>query len=135
MTEPKYDVQKYLQLMEAITGTPHTEALHVVERYRLIDYETAKEAQERGGKENFRLPPGVEEGWAHDPNYKGKGLQRGAFREVQRASQRRARQSASHGPRPPGARQTGEGGPSVRLPIPIAAFRAQGRFSQLSAIN
>src|SRR5262245_11901492 len=29
----------------------------------------------RGGKENFRLPPGVEEGWAPDPNYKGKGLQ------------------------------------------------------------
>jgi hypothetical protein len=28
-------------------GTPHTQALHVVERYRLIDYEAAKEAQER----------------------------------------------------------------------------------------
>ena len=25
-------------------GTPHTEALHVIERYRLIDYEAAKEA-------------------------------------------------------------------------------------------
>jgi hypothetical protein len=25
-------------------GTPYTEALHVVERYRLIDYEAAKEA-------------------------------------------------------------------------------------------
>jgi hypothetical protein len=61
--------------MVDVYGTPHTEALHVVERYRLIDYETAKEAQERSGKENFRLPPGVEEGWAHDPNYKGKGLQ------------------------------------------------------------
>jgi hypothetical protein len=24
-------------------GTPYTEALHVVERYRLIDYEDAKE--------------------------------------------------------------------------------------------
>ena len=24
-------------------GTPHTEALHVVERYRLLDYEAAKE--------------------------------------------------------------------------------------------
>jgi len=27
------------------------------------------------------------------------------------------------------------GSPNVRLPIPIAAFRAQGRLSQLSAIN
>jgi hypothetical protein len=51
-------------------GTPYTEKLHVVERYRLIDYEAAKEAQERGEKENPRLP-----GWPVDPNYKGKGLQ------------------------------------------------------------
>ena len=51
-------------------GTPHTEALHVVERYRLLDYEAAKEAQERGEKENRRIPA-----WAVDPNYKGKGLQ------------------------------------------------------------
>jgi hypothetical protein len=28
-------------------GTPYTEALHVVERYRLLDYEAAKEALER----------------------------------------------------------------------------------------
>src|SRR5579864_936759 len=28
-------------------GTPHTEALHVVERYRLLDYEAASEAIER----------------------------------------------------------------------------------------
>ena len=55
-------------------GTPYTEALHVVERYRLVDYEVAKEAQERGAKENFRLP-GAAEGWAPDPRYKGKGLQ------------------------------------------------------------
>ena len=55
-------------------GTPYTEALHVVERYRLVDYEVAKEAQERGAKENFRLPGGAE-GWAPDPRYKGKGLQ------------------------------------------------------------
>jgi hypothetical protein len=55
-------------------GTPYTEALHVVERYRLLDYEAAKEAQERGARENFRLPgPGA--GFAPDPNYKGKGLQ------------------------------------------------------------
>ena len=36
-------------------GTPYTDALHVIERYRLIDYDAAKEAQERGGKENLRL--------------------------------------------------------------------------------
>jgi hypothetical protein len=35
-------------------GTPYTEALHVVERYRLLDYESAKNAQERGGIEGFR---------------------------------------------------------------------------------
>jgi hypothetical protein len=51
-------------------GTPYTQGLHVVERYRLIDYEAAKEAQERAGKENVRIP-----GWAPDPNYRGKGLQ------------------------------------------------------------
>jgi hypothetical protein len=51
-------------------GTPHTEALHVVERCRLLDYEAAKEAQERGEKENPRLPA-----WAVDPNYRGKGMQ------------------------------------------------------------
>src|SRR6266853_1793427 len=37
-------------------------------------YEGAKEAQERGAKENFRLP-GAAEGWAPDPRYKGEGLQ------------------------------------------------------------
>jgi hypothetical protein len=33
-------------------GTPHTDKLHVVERYRLIDYETANQELERGAKEN-----------------------------------------------------------------------------------
>ena len=56
-------------------GAPYTQALHVVERYRLIDYEAANEAQERAGKENFRMPPDLAEGWVPDPNYKGKGLQ------------------------------------------------------------
>src|SRR5215471_16547617 len=37
-------------------GTPYTQALHVVERYRLLDYEAAKEGLERNAKENFRLP-------------------------------------------------------------------------------
>src|SRR5215831_3298519 len=35
-------------------GTPYTQALHVVERYRLLDYEAAKEGLERNAKENFR---------------------------------------------------------------------------------
>jgi hypothetical protein len=48
-------------------GTPHTKALHVVERYRLIDYDAAKEGWERDAKENFRGQPA--------PNYKGKYLQ------------------------------------------------------------
>ena len=51
-------------------GTPYTEGMHVVERYRFIDYDAAKEAQARGEKE-----------WGHvgaydvDPAYKGKGMQ------------------------------------------------------------
>jgi hypothetical protein len=56
-------------------GTPHTEALHVVERYRLLDYESAKAEQERGAKENLRLGVGSAEGWVPDPSYMGKGLQ------------------------------------------------------------
>jgi hypothetical protein len=55
-------------------GTPYTQALHVVERYRLIDYEAAREAWERGGRENIRGGV-VNEGYAPDPNYKGKALQ------------------------------------------------------------
>jgi hypothetical protein len=50
-------------------GTPHTEALHVVERYRLLDYEAAKEGLERDAKEN-QLAQGV-----RDPNHMGKYLQ------------------------------------------------------------
>ena len=37
-------------------GTPYTEKLHVVERYRLLDYEDAKEGLERDAKENQRAP-------------------------------------------------------------------------------
>ncbi len=39
-------------------GTPHTEAMHVVERYRMIDYATAKEGFERDAKEH-NVPPGM----------------------------------------------------------------------------
>jgi hypothetical protein len=34
-------------------GTPYTKALHVVERYRLRDYDDVKDALERGKKENW----------------------------------------------------------------------------------
>jgi hypothetical protein len=50
-------------------GTPYTKALHVVERYRLLDYEAAKEGLERDAKENQRPPVGI------DRNYRGKHLQ------------------------------------------------------------
>jgi hypothetical protein len=56
-------------------GTPHTEALHVVERYRLLDYEAAKEALERDAKENSRINLAVSSGLTVDPDYKGKHLQ------------------------------------------------------------
>ena len=55
-------------------GTPHTEALHVVERYRLLDSEAANAAEERGEKGNFRLPVS-DPGFAPNPNYKGKALE------------------------------------------------------------
>src|SRR5882672_12596755 len=51
-------------------GTPQTPALHVVERYRLVDYEVAKEGLERDRKENFRAQPGN-----MDADYRGKYLQ------------------------------------------------------------
>jgi len=38
-------------------GTPHTEALHVVERYRLIDEGAAQGGWDRDAKENFRVQP------------------------------------------------------------------------------
>jgi len=60
--------------MVDIFGTPYTEALHVVERYRLLGYEAAKAAQERGQKEN-RLLPFNDSGMDVDPDYLGNGLQ------------------------------------------------------------
>ena len=58
--------------MVDVYGTPYTEALHVVERYRLLDYEAAREAQKRGGIENAGVGNA---GWVADPSYRGKGLQ------------------------------------------------------------
>ena len=50
-------------------GTPYTGALHVVERYRLLDYEAAKDALERGDRENQRPQGPINRG------YNGKFLQ------------------------------------------------------------
>jgi hypothetical protein len=55
-------------------GTPHTDKLHVVERYRLIDYDAANKILERGAKENattFRNDSGV----VPDLNARGQNLQ------------------------------------------------------------
>ena len=56
--------------MADMYGTPHSPALHVVERYRLIDYNDAKDAFERNEKENSRGPYSD-----FDHNYRGKVLQ------------------------------------------------------------
>ena len=55
-------------------GTPHSGALHVVERYRLLDYEAAKEGWERNAKENFRIPSSDVSAEV-DLSYMGKSLQ------------------------------------------------------------
>jgi len=67
-------------------GTPFTEALHLVERYRPLDCESTIKAIERAAKEHFQQDNPYN-GVAVDPNYKGKGLQmelivvdEGAFR-------------------------------------------------------
>jgi hypothetical protein len=52
-------------------GTPHSEALHVVERYRKIDYAQAQGAFARNDKENSRNTGGGE----FDDKYRGKVLQ------------------------------------------------------------
>jgi hypothetical protein len=58
-------------------GTPYTAALHVLERYRLLDYQAAKAALERNAKENFDFgrPKGGDAPLRGDPNYRGKYLQ------------------------------------------------------------
>jgi hypothetical protein len=60
--------------MADIYGTPYTERLHVVERYRLVDHETAVAAHEKTRKENIYIPFN-DSGLFVDPNHKGKGLQ------------------------------------------------------------
>jgi hypothetical protein len=53
-------------------GTPFSEKLHVVERYRFVDYDEAKDEIDRNFKENSN-PMG--NGAAFDRNYRGKMLQ------------------------------------------------------------
>jgi hypothetical protein len=55
-------------------GTPYSEALHVVERYRLIDYEAAKTAVERHESKSDPVRPD-NSGVVVDLDYKGRGLQ------------------------------------------------------------
>jgi hypothetical protein len=49
-------------------GTPYTGKLHVVERYRLVDHDGAKDAMQRGAKENRRA------GGPYNPDYDDKYL-------------------------------------------------------------
>jgi hypothetical protein len=53
-------------------GTSYTQALHVVERYRLLDYQAAKEGLERDAKERN---PISNTSMQVDKNYRGKYLQ------------------------------------------------------------
>src|SRR5256885_7604620 len=55
-------------------GTPYSEALHVVERIRLIDIAAADRVMARNERENGRIGADGEGGLA-DPNDKGKALQ------------------------------------------------------------
>jgi hypothetical protein len=53
-------------------GMPYTRALHVVQRYRLLDYEAAKEGLKRDAKEYVVIP---NTSMQRDPAYRGKYLQ------------------------------------------------------------
>ena len=56
-----------------IYGTPHSPALHVVDRYQLIDYDAALQGQARGLNEHPNIPGAY--GIIVDSNYRGHGLQ------------------------------------------------------------
>jgi hypothetical protein len=55
-------------------GTPFTEAIHLMERYRLLDYDATMKAIARDAKENFQFV-NPDNGLPADPGYRGKGLQ------------------------------------------------------------
>ncbi|MDE2477069.1 MAG: hypothetical protein KGO48_18580 [Alphaproteobacteria bacterium] len=54
-------------------GSPYTDALHVIERYRLIDYDVAKAAQDKNIRDSG--PVATEQAASVDEAYRGKGLQ------------------------------------------------------------
>ena len=54
-------------------GSPFSDALHVVERYRMISYDEARAAQERNIRNQG--PVATEQAAFVDENYKGKGLE------------------------------------------------------------
>jgi hypothetical protein len=56
-------------------GSPQSEALHLVERYRLVDEATTKAATEQNEKEYGRADGENANGVFVDPTYRGKGLQ------------------------------------------------------------
>ena len=56
-------------------GSPQSEALHLVERYRLVDYETAKKAFDQNEKEYGRADGANANGVFIDFDDHGKGLQ------------------------------------------------------------
>jgi hypothetical protein len=56
-------------------GKPQSPAMHVIERYRLVEYEAAREGQTRGLQENFFIGGGGDSGAPLDPGYRGQGLQ------------------------------------------------------------
>jgi len=62
-----------LPIVDEGSGAPFSEALHVVERYRLISYEAAKAAQERNIQDAG--PVLTEQAAFLDDTYKGNGLQ------------------------------------------------------------
>jgi hypothetical protein len=55
-------------------GTPRSAALHVVERYKLIDDAAAREVLARDAKELFRFPRANDSGVVVDPNFRGRHL-------------------------------------------------------------
>ena len=60
--------------MVDIFGTPYSEALHVVERYRLIDGAAATQALAQNARQNFTIPVEVT-GIVLDPDETHSGLQ------------------------------------------------------------
>ena len=107
-------------------GTPYTKSLHLVERYRLRDYDDVKDAIERNKNENWLFNGDVFSG------HRGKFLQVHVTIEDEGVFTTPWTATLTYVPGPdqfPGRR----GVANVRLPIPIAAFRAQGGLGQLSA--